>query len=95
MGAASAYHSVLTSIDQMISAILSSRPSVFSFDNISDGIVELRDFQTTGVVAFAFGLPFTAMKPGIYNMYAGKETQVKAEYLDNCIESMDRLISKL
>lgn len=95
MGAASAYHSVLTSIDQMISEILSSRPSVFSFDNMSDGIVELRDFQTTGVVAFAFGLPFTAMKPGIYNMYAGRETQVKAENLHNCIESMNGLILKL
>lgn len=95
MGAASAYNSVLTSIDPMISAILSSTPSVFSFNNISEGIVEIRDFQTTGVVAFAQGLPFTAMKPGKYIMYGGRETQVKADNLENCIESMDRLISKL
>ena len=84
MGAASGYRSVLKSIDHMISAILSSTPSVFSFNNISDGIVELRDFQTTGVVAFAKGLPFTAMKPGKYTMYAGRKTQVKAENLKNC-----------
>lgn len=94
MGSASAYHSVLTSIDQMISEILASTPSVFSFSNISDGIVELRDFQTTGVVAFAFGLPFTALKPGKYAM-PDRETQIRADYLGNCIDSMERLISKL
>ncbi|MEP0914203.1 ParA family protein [Leptolyngbya sp. GB1-A1] len=94
MGSASAYHSVLTSIDHMISAILSSSPSVFSFSNINDGIVELRDFQTTGVVAFAFGLPFTALKPGKYNM-PDRETQIRADYLQNCIDSMNMLISKL
>jgi len=94
MGSASAYHSVLTSIDQMILAVLSSSPSVFSFNHINDGIVELRDFQTTGVVAFAFGLPFTALRPGKYSM-PGRETQVRADYLQNCIDSMDMLISKL
>ncbi len=97
MGPASAYHSVLISIDEIINSILSTNPDVFSFNNLSNGIVDIRDFQTTGVVAFAFGMPFTVLTPGIYKMpnKKNKKTQVNAENIDNCRNAINKLIKKL
>ena len=96
MGPASAYHSVLISIDKIIAEVLNENPEVFSFTNVTDGIVDIRDFQTTGVVAFAKGLPFTQLKPGSYPM-PGRETgiQISAAYLQNCINAMDELVKKI
>ena len=93
MGPASAYYSVLTSIDKIIESVLDRNPEVFSFSNVGDGIVDIRDFQTTGVVAFAKGLPFTKLRPGSYQM-PGRETgtQVSSEYLQNCITAMKKLV---
>ena len=51
-------------------------------------------FQTTGVVAFAQGLPFTKMSAGRYQM-PGREVQVRADYLQNCIDAMNGLVAKL
>lgn len=95
MGPASAYDSVLRSIDDIISSILSQSPDVFSFHNLSDGIVEIRDFQTTGVVAFAFGMPFTVMTPGYYPMLPNKKTQIHEINIQNCLDAMNQLINKL
>ena len=96
MGPASAYHSVLTSIDEIIERVLVKNPEIFSFTNVGDGIVDIRDFQTTGVVAFAKGLPFTKLRPGSYPM-PGRETgiQISREYLQNCITAMKTLVSKI
>jgi len=94
MGPASAYFSVLTSIDQMIQALIPIKPSVVTFSNLNDAVIEIRDFQTTGVVAFAQGLPFTRMRAGIYQM-PGRTVQVRADYLQNCIDSMYGLVQKL
>ena len=96
MGPASAYYSVLTSIDKIIESVLAKNPKVFSFTNVGDGIVDIRDFQTTGVVAFAKGLPFTKLRPGSYQM-PGRETgtQISSEYLQNCITAMKTLVNKI
>lgn len=94
MGPASAYHAVLTAIDNMIDSILKSNPDVVNFNLLSDGIVEIRDFQTTGVVAFAQGLPFTKMRSGVYHL-PGRDVQIQANNLNNCIEAMNSLINKL
>ena len=96
MGPASAYQSVLTSIDKIIEKVLQKNPRVFSFSSVSDGVVNIRDFQTTGVVAFAKGLPFTQLQAGSYPM-PGREdgVQVSREYLGNCIEAMNILVQKL
>ena len=56
MGPASAYASVLTSIDTNIATILSEQADIFTFDKIEDGIVNIRDFKRSGVVAFAEAL---------------------------------------
>ncbi|MBV5309148.1 ParA family protein [Chromatium okenii] len=94
MGPASAYHAVLTSIDQMIQYLIVTHPTVVTFSKLNDAVVEIRDFQTTGVVAFAQGLPFTQMHQGVYKM-PEQTVYIRSEYLENCIRSMDGLMLKL
>ncbi|MCG2878928.1 ParA family protein, partial [Obesumbacterium proteus] len=64
MGPASAYAAVLNSIDNDIAQLMESNPEIFDFDQVSDGIVNIKDFQTTGVVAFARGCPFSTLPTG-------------------------------
>lgn len=94
MGPASAYASVLTSIDQDINSILASNPQYFTFNNLTNGVVEVRDFQTTGVVAFAEATPFTRMTTGNHNIF-GNITQVQQAYLTNCITSINEIITRV
>ncbi|WP_337639607.1 ParA family protein [Bilophila wadsworthia] len=94
MGPASAYAAVLNSIMDDVSGILNTNPELFTFDDACDGFVEIRDFQTTGVVAFAKGLPFskvTAKKQSIGDY----RVQVKKEYLDNCKKALKIFVNAL
>jgi cellulose biosynthesis protein BcsQ len=94
MGPASAYHAVLLEIDLMIESVLGSHPEVATFTNVATSNVEIRDFQTTGVVAFAQGIPFSRLRAGKHQL-PGREVQVRADYLENCVEAMNKLVSKL
>lgn len=94
MGAASAYHAVLTEIDEMLEDILKNNPSVVTFSTVDDGTVNIRDFQTTGVVAFSQGIPFSRLNAGRHQL-PGREVQVKADYLQNCQDAMRDLIATL
>lgn len=94
MGPASAYDAVLSSINQEVDDLVDSNPEMFTFDDIRDGIVEIRDFQTTGVVAFSYGAPFYQLSSGRFDV-AGREVQVKREYLDNCIDAINNLVGRL
>jgi cellulose biosynthesis protein BcsQ len=94
MGPASAYHSVLTSIDKDMQKILHSYPEIFTFNQVEDGIVDVRDFQTTGVVAYAKATPFSKLTIGRHDIF-GNETQVRQDYLDNCILSIKNIVDKL
>lgn len=94
MGAASAYAAVLRSIDRDVSGLLQGAPEMFSFKDIRDGVVEVRDFQTAGVVALARGCPLYAQKSGKLDIM-GHRVQVKAEYLSNCIVDAQKLVDKL
>lgn len=96
MGAASAYQAVLVSIDRMITKLMQQNPDVFTFTNLKDGVAEIRDFQTTGVVAFAFGMPFYMMSAGRYKL-PGRSSKVviRGDYLLNCKTAMKTLTSKL
>src|SRR6266700_4362844 len=64
MGSASAYAAVLNAIEADIQGLLSTHPQLFTFKKIENGFVEVRDFQTTGVVSFAKGLPFSKVRAG-------------------------------
>ena len=94
MGAASAYAAVLDAIQQDVVKLLKSNPEIFNFKKVEKGFVEIRDFQTTGVVAFAKGLPFSKVKIGKQSIN-GHRVQVKDDYLVNAKVSMERLVDAL
>lgn len=94
MGPASAYQSVLTSVESDIAEMMQAKPNIFTFTNLSQGIAEVRDFQTTGVVAHAFGMPFSKLKSGKL-ILQGEETQIRAEYLENCRQAVDSMAERL
>lgn len=94
MGAASAYAAVLSAIEDDVAQLIAVYPSIFSFTSASDGFVEIRDFQTTGVVAFAKGLPFSRVVVGKQSVN-GHRVQVKQEYLDNARKAIDGLVDML
>jgi len=94
MGAASAYAAVLTAIDRDVAGLLHSHPEIFSFTDIKDGFAEMRDFGTTGVVAFAKGQPMSQVKVGKQTVN-GHRVQVKKDYLDNANDAMAKLVAHL
>jgi hypothetical protein len=94
MGPASAYHSVLTSIDSDLSQVINQHPEIFTFTNSADGTVDIRDFQTTGVVSFAEACPFSTMAVGNHSIF-GRDTQVRRDYLDNCIQAISGLVTRI
>jgi hypothetical protein len=94
MGPASAYAAVLVSIDSDINRNLRENPQFFTFDRVGDGVINVRDFQTTGVVAFARGTPFYSLQPGS-KVIMGQRVVVKADYLVNCVNEIDSLVNKL
>jgi cellulose biosynthesis protein BcsQ len=94
MGAASAYAAVLKSIEADVQKLLKSNPNIFTFKDTEAGFVEIRDFQTTGVVAFAKGLPFSRVQVGKQSINSHR-VQVKKEYLDNARDAIDALVAKL
>ena len=94
MGAASAYAAVLDAIENDVAGLLKTNPEIFDFKKIDAGFVEVRDFQTTGVVAFAKGLPFSKLPVGKQSIN-GHRVQVKEDYLINAKKAMEGLVAKL
>lgn len=94
MGPASAYSAVLRSIDNDVQKLIESNPDIFTFKTPEDGVVEIRDFQTTGVVAFARGCPFYQLRSGRLDIQ-GRRVRVEPEYLKNCIQAMDEVVENL
>lgn len=94
MGPASAYYSVLTAIDKDILAVIKTNPGIFSFAKLKDGMVEIRDFQTTGIVSFAEGSPFYDMVAGTHKIFK-KRTVIREDYLENCKDAIEILVKFL
>lgn len=93
MGSASAYTAVLSGIDSDLVGLIKSYPEHFTFDAPINGIVDIRDFGTTGVVAFARGCPFSTMKTGKLQI-SGHRVEVKSEYRKQALEAIDAAVSK-
>jgi len=94
MGPASAYAAVLNAIEEDVAALIKTNPDIFTFSDVDDGFVDIRDFQTTGVVAFAKGLPFSKLQCGKQTI-SGYRVQVKDDYLQNSISAVRKLVGKL
>jgi cellulose biosynthesis protein BcsQ len=94
MGPASAYAAVLKSIDQDVVTLLASNPEMFTFADPENGLVDVRDFQTTGVVAFAKGVPFFSLSPGRLDI-GGQRVRINEDYIRLCIKSIDDIVERL
>lgn len=95
MGPASAYAGVLNSIDKEIQSLISAKnSSIFTSQSLKKITVDIRDFGTTGVVAFAKGKPFRTLSAGRHNI-ANRRVQIKDDYRVNAIEAIDELVSRL
>jgi cellulose biosynthesis protein BcsQ len=94
MGSASAYAAVLSGIDSDLRSLIKSHGNYFTFKSYEQGIVDVRDFQTTGVVAFARGCPFSLIPTGKLTI-SGHRVQVKPEYRDQALEAIDDVVVKL
>jgi cellulose biosynthesis protein BcsQ len=94
MGPASAYAAVLSQIDADIGGLIQQHPAYFTFGDPADGTVEIRDLQTTGVVAFAKGCPISRLQAGKQDI-GGRRVQVKEDYRLNCAEAIDQLAAML
>lgn len=84
MGAASAYATVLQEIVKELETILNTNPKIFDFSSKEEGIIDVRDFQTTRVVSVARGCPFQKMNSGRVNII-DKRVIIREEYKTNCI----------
>jgi len=94
MGPASAYAAVLRSIEEDVHSLQKTHPSIFTFEELQDGIVDVRDFQTTGVVAFAKGSPFYAMDTGRLDV-GGHRVRVNEDYRRHCVAAIDEIVEVL
>lgn len=93
MGAASAYATVLQEIDKELESLLNTNPHIFYFSSKKEGIIDVRDFQTTGVVSVARGCPFQKMNSGRVNIM-DKQVTIREEYKTNCINSVRTIVDK-
>ena len=94
MGAASAYATVLREIDKDVLSLLETYPDIFAFDTLDEGIINVRDFQTTGVVSAARGCPLQKLKSGRLELM-GKRVAVREEYKQNCVDNVKLIIERM
>lgn len=94
MGPASAYATVLEAIDRDLEDLISDHPDIFTFTTVKDGTVNVRDFQTTGLVSSARGCPFPFLTSGRLDLL-GKRVQVKEENRLNCIDNIKEIVAKI
>lgn len=91
---AKSYVAVLEGISDDIKQIHTGSPEYFTFSNVHDGIFNVKDFQTSGVVAFARGAPFIEMKSGTLSV-AGQRVKINKDQLDENRDIVNDLASKL
>jgi len=91
MGPASAYAAVLHAIETDILQLQAAHPQLFTFNSLAQGAVDIRDFQTTGVVAFAKGLPFSQLRSGKQSV-GGHRVEVNEPYRLNCLKAIDDMV---
>ena len=94
MGPASAYSAVLQTIDKRLKGLLGSHSDLFTFKKVKNGVCEMRDFGTTGVVAFARGQAFADIEAKRHNI-SGRRVTVKEEYRKNAEIAVDGLVAML
>ena len=57
-------------------------------------MVDVRDFGTTGVVAFAEGTPFDHLRTGNHNVM-GNNVQINRDYVTSCNDAIRDIVQRL
>ncbi|WP_284163662.1 ParA family protein [Frigidibacter sp. SD6-1] len=91
---AKSYAAVLNGITKDVERILKDHPEYFTFNTVDEGMFEMKDFQTSGVVAFARGTPFSSMPSGTLSV-AGQRVKVNASQLLQNREKVENFAAKL
>lgn len=91
---ASGYAAVLQSLERELSELQSQYKQYFSFTDMEEGLISIRDFQTTGVVAFARGCPFYSLKPGHLSVQ-NKRVHLNKKYIAFMIEDIQKIVDKI
>lgn len=91
---AKGYSAVLNGITSDIESIIKDFPDFFTFTDVKDGLFDVKDFQTAGVVAFARGTPFVSMNSGTLSV-ASQRVQVNKDQLDENRDIVGNLASRL
>src|SRR5262249_49399853 len=94
MGNASAYSAVLSEIADHLRQLMTAHPQHFTFSRVEDGMIDTRDFQTTGVVAFARGCPFDRLIPG-YVQVLNRRVRVNNAQLQSCCDEIEEIVRAL
>ncbi len=94
MGTSSAYNAVLVGINSDLEELIKQYPQYFTFNTPESGTVDVRDFGTTGVVAFARGCPFYDMPIGKLSL-SGQRVQVKREARKEMMDAIERVVITL
>ncbi len=94
MGEASAYGAVLNHITEDVQNLLRTHPTLFTFATTAQGILSVKDFGTTGVVAFAEGTPFNQLRTGNH-VINGRNTKVNKSMLVACISDINAIVAHL
>lgn len=93
MGSAIGYRAVLQSIDNIISQFLSSYSQHFTSNNV---LAEVRDFQTTGVIAFAEAKSFgKLLTEPLAHFINGNNTTLNRSYIQQNKDAIDAIVSRL
>ena len=91
VGTAKAYNAILQSITQLVQYLQHSHRNVLS-QNFQT--IDVRDFQSTGVVAYAHAKSFTQLVAG-QNTIDGQPVQLAQNNIQNCIAAMAPIIHGL
>jgi hypothetical protein len=94
MGEASGYAAVLRSIEEDVEDLIGTHPEIFEFTGIDDGMVSVRDFGTTGVVAAARGCPIGRLTAGKKDI-RGRRVTINDEQLRSAFEAVANLAARL
>ena len=70
-------------------------PIINMADFLAQYVIELRDFNTAGVVAAHQGLPMSTMKQKYYSVHANQRVKVNRDQLNKGLEAIDDLVDAI
>lgn len=91
---ATSYKAVLSGITDDLRGVVKDNPEHFTFTDVNDGLFEVKDFQTAGVVAFARGTPFVSLRSGNLSV-AGQRVRVNTPQLQQNMGIVNNLAARL